>query len=45
LDSSGNAVTVDGNGAETINGAATKALSTQYETVHIMSDGANWIIL
>jgi len=45
LDSSANAVTVDGNGAETINGAATKALSTQFETVHIMSDGANWIIL
>jgi hypothetical protein len=45
LDSSANAVTVDGNGAETVNGAATKALSTQYETVHIMSDGANWIIL
>jgi hypothetical protein len=45
LDSSGNAVTIDGNGSETINGATTKALSTQYETATIMSNGANWIIL
>lgn len=44
-DSSANTVTIDGNGAETINGAATKVLSSQYETVTLMSDGTNWMIL
>lgn len=41
-DSSGNAVTIDGNGAETIDGATTLALSTQYEAVTLWSDGSNW---
>ncbi|MFQ5741991.1 MAG: hypothetical protein ACE5HV_00200 [Acidobacteriota bacterium] len=41
-DSSANAVTVDGNGAETINGAATRTLSAQYEVEGYMSDGAEW---
>jgi hypothetical protein len=45
LDSSANAVTIDGNGAETINGAATKVLAAQYDTATIMSDGASWIVL
>lgn len=40
-----NDVTVDGNAAETIDGAATKLLSTQYQTLWIQSDGANWHIL
>jgi hypothetical protein len=44
-DSSANAVTLDGNGAETINGAATYALSTQYARVTVRSDGAGWIIV
>ena len=39
-----NAVTVDGNGAETIDGAATVSLSTQYATVRMVSDGTNWMI-
>ena len=42
---SGDAVTVDGAGAETINGAATYALTAQYQTVSIMSDGTNWMIV
>lgn len=35
-DSSINAVTVDGDGSETINGATTKVLSLQYDTVTVM---------
>ncbi|MFF4346831.1 hypothetical protein [Streptomyces sp. NPDC001530] len=42
-DSSGNAVTIDPSGAETINGASTRALSAQWETVTLRSDGSNWI--
>jgi len=44
-DAGGNAVTIDGNGAETIDGAATKALAAQYDSVTIVSDGTNWMIL
>lgn len=43
-DSSANTVTLDPNGSETINGAATLALSTQHEGVSIESDGTNWFI-
>lgn len=45
LDSSANAVTVDGNGSETINGTLTYVLATQYNTVRIMSNGANWMVI
>ena len=41
-DSSTNAVTVDGNGAETIDGSATYVLGTQYEAVTVRSDASNW---
>lgn len=44
-DASANAVTVDGNGSETIDGATTSALSSQWETIRIMSDGAQWLII
>lgn len=44
VDSSSNAVTVDGNAAETIDGAATQALSNQYDVITIISDGTNWSI-
>lgn len=37
-------ITIDGNGTETINGALTKALATQYESLTIYSDGSNWFI-
>lgn len=39
-----NAVTVDGAGTETIDGALTASLATQYATVRVVSDGANWMI-
>lgn len=36
--------TVDGNGSETIDGATTYSLASQYKYVTIVSDGSNWII-
>lgn len=42
-DSSGNTVTIDPSGSQTINGDATKVLSAQWETVTLRSDGANWL--
>lgn len=44
-DSSFNIITVDGDGSETIDGSTTKSLSTQNESITIVSDGANWQIL
>ncbi len=45
IDSSGNTVTIDGNSSETIDGAATKIINTQYETIGIISNGASWYII
>ncbi len=44
-DSSGNTVTIDPNGSELIEGATTKVISAQYETVTIISDGTAWWII
>lgn len=44
-DSSANAVTVDGNGSETIDGATTVALASQYDFIEIVSDGTEWHIV
>jgi hypothetical protein len=44
-DSSGNAVTVDPNGSQTVDGASTHALSSQYAKVTVVSDGANWAVV
>lgn len=41
-DSSYNAITIDGNGSETISGSTTIKLATQYESVTLVSDGTNW---
>lgn len=38
-------LTIDGDGTETINGAANTSLCTQYEEVTLVSDGSNWLIL
>jgi hypothetical protein len=40
-----NAVTLDGNASETIDGATTKALSTQYDVVTVFCDGTEWHII
>lgn len=45
IDSSGNAVTVDGDDTETIDGATTKSLSAQYATLQVICDGSNWHVL
>lgn len=44
-DASTNVVTLDGNASETIDGATTKALSTQYKAYEILCDGATWHIV
>lgn len=41
-DTSGNAVTIDPNGSETIDGSSTKSLTTAYDSVDLISDGTNW---
>ncbi len=41
----GNNVVIDGNASENIDGATTRTLATQYESVMIQSDGSNWYIL
>jgi len=43
-DSSGNAVTVDGDGSETISGSATHVLSGEGDAVTLVCDGSNWFI-
>ncbi len=39
------AVTIDANSSETINGATTTTLNTQYECITIACDGSNWHII
>jgi len=38
----GKTVTVDGNSSETIDGATTKIMDSDYESMHLISDGSNW---
>jgi len=45
LDVSGGNVTIDGDGAETIDGAATITLNVQYQSVFIISDGTQWWVI
>lgn len=44
-DSSGNTVTIDPSGIQTINDSSTKILSVQWETATLRSDGSNWIAI
>lgn len=41
IDSSANAVTVAAAGSDTIDGAATKSLASQYDAVEVVSDGSS----
>ena len=45
IDASANAVTVDGDGAATIDGATTQALATQYDKIEVVCDGTAWFII
>ena len=44
-DSSGNAVIIDGNSSETIDGVTTLTLSTQYDVAILTCDGSNWHVI
>lgn len=44
IDASANTVTIDGNAAETVDGAATQVLTVQYSSLDIRPDGSNWWI-
>ena len=43
-DSSANAVTVDANASEQIDGATTQVISAQYTSLSLVCDGSNWHI-
>ena len=43
-DSTSNTVTIDGNGTETIDEGLTAVIKSQFESILIASDGANWSI-
>ena len=45
IDASVNTVTIDGSGAETIDGATTQVLTAQYQSVTIQSNGTSWSII
>lgn len=45
VDNGAGAVTVDGNAAETIDGAANYVLPAQYDALTVVSDGANWVVV
>jgi hypothetical protein len=38
-------ITIDGDGSETIDGAANKILAVQYESITVVSDGVNWVVI
>lgn len=44
-DATANTITVNTLSSQTINGVATRVLTTQYESVTFRSDGSNWIIM
>lgn len=45
VDTSTNTVTIDGNGAETIDGSLTYVITTPYDSIRVISDGSNWSII
>jgi hypothetical protein len=45
IDASANAVTIDPNGAETIDGATTLVLNTQWQSAQLQSNGTAWYLL
>lgn len=45
IDSTGNTVTLDGDGVETINDATTQVLTVQYESITVVSDAAEWWVI
>jgi hypothetical protein len=45
IDSTTNTVTIDPVGSETIDGQTTVVLANQYDTINLVSNGVNWLIL
>jgi len=45
IDSSGNTVTIDGSGSQTIDGGETATITSQYSAVTVVSDNSNWHIV
>jgi hypothetical protein len=45
VDSSANAVTIDADGSEEIDGATTESLASQYDAITVQSNGTSWDIL
>ena len=45
IDSGVGSVVISADGSDTIDGSATKTLTTQYQNITIQSDGSNWHIL
>lgn len=45
IDSTANTVTIDPNAVETIDGAATRVLTAQWQSVQIQCDGTAWFVL
>jgi len=44
IDATANTVTISPSATETIDGATSLVLDTQYEAYHLISDGTNWFI-
>jgi exoribonuclease R len=44
-DASANAVTIDGDGSETIDDATTVVMNSQYESICVLSDGVEWWVV
>lgn len=44
-DSSANTVTVDPNSTQTIDGGSTAVLQVQYESITVVSDNSNWMVI
>lgn len=45
VDSSANAITIDGDGSETIDGATTQSLASQWDIAWVFSNGTAWFLL
>lgn len=45
VDGSAFTVTLTTEGAQTLDGTSTKVLTTQWEYIRIISDGANWLLI
>lgn len=45
IDASANVITVGTTGGNTIDGAATKTLTTQWQSLMVQSNGANWFVI